>query len=294
VSAVDVFNFPAAPDTTFPGVHTYVDLTIWAVAFTCLAVCLRDWRRTGSPLGLILLLGGALAYLNEPVDDILGLVHHPREGQNIVLDTMGPVPMWGLPTYVIFFGFVPFALLREVRTRGFSQRTYWIGIVATFVLDIALELPVLYVDGGLYQYYAAGGDAPMEILRFPVYWLFINTPGPIMCAAVLFSFRTHFRAWRAPFLVLVPLMTDAACSVVVGLPIYSALHAPSANEPVRWLAALATCAVGIFVLDALGRWFLYADRRQGEGLTPPPPAWRRALPDAGRRVPARPPRTHPS
>lgn len=204
---------------------------------------------------MVLLVGGAIAYLNEPIDDILGLVHHPRAGQYIVLDTFGPVPMWGLPTYIIFFGFVPFVLVQEVRRSGFSSKKFWIGTLATFVLDIALELPVLYVDGGgLYQYYAEGGPAPMEVFRFPLYWLFNNTPGPILCAAVVLSFRYHFTVWRAPLLVLVPLMTDAACSVVVGLPVYSVLHAPSANDAFRYAGAVGTCALGVFILDALASW----------------------------------------
>jgi hypothetical protein len=257
---VEVFNFPTAPDTTFPDAHVYADVVIWSVAIGLLVLCLRDWRRTGSPLGLVLLAGGALAYFNEPVDDILGLVHHPREGQNVVLDTMGPIPMWGLPTYIIFFGGVPYLFLREIQTRGFTLRAFWIGIGLTFVLDLLLEMPLLYAGGGLYQYYAADGNAPMEIFRFPVYWLFINTTGPILCAAILYAIPGYFRGWRAPFLVLLPAAADAACSIVVGLPVYSSLHAPGASELVRWGAALLTCAIGLFLLDGFSRWILARNR----------------------------------
>ena len=97
----------------------------------------------------------------------------------------------------------------------------------------------------------------MELFRLPLYWLFINTTGPILCGAVLFTFRDYFRGWRAPLLVLLPLVTDSACSIVVGLPIYSALHAPGANEVVRWAGAFATCAFGVVLLDALARWLLH-------------------------------------
>jgi hypothetical protein len=259
---MDAFNFPAAPHTTFPSVHIYIDALIGFVAVVCALYCLRDWRRSGSPLGLVLLLGGAIAYLNEPVDDILGLVHHPRIGQNIVLDTMGPIPVWGLPTYIIFFGFVPFAILRELQSRGFTVRAYWISILVTFVLDIALELPVLYAHGGLYQYYAQDGHPPMEVFRLPLYWLFINTPGPILCGAVLYALRDHFRGWRAPLLLLLPLVTDSACSIVVGLPIYSALHAPHANSAWRWGAAAVTCLFGLLVMDTLSRWLLHTYKRR--------------------------------
>jgi hypothetical protein len=254
---MDSFNFPAAPDTTFPSAHIWADVIIWAVALGLLGYCLLDMRRTRSPLGLILWCGGALAYFNEPVDDVLGLVHHPRPGQNIALDTIGPVPLWGLPTYIIFFGAISFLFLREIERGGFRLRTFWIGIGLTFVVDLLLEMPLLWAQGGLYQYY---GDAPMSVARFPLYWLLINTPGPILCAAILYAVPTYFRGWRLAFLPLLPFMTDAACSIVVGLPIYTALHAPSATGLTRWAAALLSCAIGLFLLDALSRWILHTQR----------------------------------
>lgn len=255
---MSAFNFPAAPDTTFPDAHVWADRVIWAVAIALLVYCLRDWRRTGSPLGVVLMVGGALAYFNESVDDILGLVHHPRPGQNVVLDTIGPVPMWGLPTYIIFFGAITFLFLREIQRGSFTLRTFWIGIAITFVVDLLLEMPLLWAEGGLYQYY---GDTPMTIARFPLYWLLINTTGPILCAAILYAVPDHFRGWRAPFVVLLPFMADAGCSIVVGLPIYTALHTPDLAGAVVWGAALLSCAIGLFLLDAFARLILWRRRQ---------------------------------
>jgi hypothetical protein len=96
----------------------------------------------------------------------------------------------------------------------------------------------------------------MEIARFPLYWLFINTTGPILCATILFALPDYFTGWRTPFVILLPIVTDAACSVAVGLPVYSAIHAPHASGPVRWAGALASVAIGLFMLDAFGRWIL--------------------------------------
>ena len=90
------FNSRSRP-TTFPSAHVWAGVVIWAIAIGFPRLLQRGSRRTRSPLGIILFLGGAIAYLNEPVDDILGLVNHPRPGQNIVLDTMGPVPSGAWP-----------------------------------------------------------------------------------------------------------------------------------------------------------------------------------------------------
>src|SRR5689334_5465314 len=94
------FNFPAGPlHMVFPhAAHIWADVVIWGVAVALLVLALSDFRHTRSLLGVVLLAGGALAYFNEPVDDILGLVWHPRIHQNTVLNTIGPLPMWGLPT----------------------------------------------------------------------------------------------------------------------------------------------------------------------------------------------------
>lgn len=260
------FNFPAGPqDMVFPHTaHVWADAVIWLVAAGLFAYALHDWRTTGSPLGVILLIGGGIALLNEPVDDVLGLVWHPRLHQNTVLDTIGPVPMWGLPTYIIFFGGIPYVLLKELRRHQFTVRAFWIGIAITFAADLLIELPLLQAD--LYTYYA-DGSVPMSVAGFPLYWLLINTTGPILCAAVLYAVPDHFTGWRAPFLVLVPIAADAACSIVVGLPVYSALHAPDATALVRWAGAAVSVAVGLFILDAEARWILArtAARRRAEG-----------------------------
>ncbi len=249
------FNAPPGPDgMVFPlTAHLWADTVLWLVVGGLVGFALAELVRRRSALGLVLMLGGGLALFNEPVDDILGLVWHPRPGQNTVLDTIGPVPMWGLPTYIIFFGAVPWLLLREFRKLQFTMRQFWIGIGITFVLDLLIELPLLATD--LYTYYPVG-DVPMSIAGFPLYWLLINTTGPILCAAILFAAPGYFRGWRAPLLVLVPVVADAACSIAVGLPVYTVLHTPGVSEPVRWAGALLSCLIGLVILDALARFIL--------------------------------------
>lgn len=260
---MDHFNFPTPPDSTFPAVHVWADAILWLIAFGFLGYCILDGYRTRSALGVTLFAGGAIAYLNEPVDDVLGLVHHPRPGQNVVLETMGPVPMWGLPTYIIFFGAITYVFLRQIQRKGFTFKAFWIGMVITWIMDFLVEIPLLYAGGGLYQYYSPG-TIPMEFFRLPLYWLFINTTGPILCAAILYALPRYFTGWRTPFLLVLPLACDSACSIVVGIPVYSALHAPAATDPIRWVAAFISCAIGLFMLDAFARWIKNtADRGHG-------------------------------
>lgn len=253
------FNSPQGPqDMVFPHTaHVWADAVIGAVAIGLFVFALIDWRRTGSALGVLLLIGGGIALLNEPVDDIMGLVWHPRPGQNTVINTIGPVPLWGLPTYVIFFGGIPWILLRELRRGRFTIRKFWIGIGITFLCDLLIEVPLLQAD--LYTYYA-DGSVPMSIAGFPLYWLLINTTGPIFCAAILFAAPNYFTGWRTPFVVLLPLVADASCSIAVGLPVYTALHAPDATALMRWGGAALSCVIGLFILDALSKWIMARTR----------------------------------
>lgn len=249
---MEQFNTPVPPAMEFPQTpQTVAEVVLWAVVAGFVVYAAREWRRTGSALAMTLLVGGGLALLNEPVDDILGLVHHPRPGQHILFETMGPIPHWGLPTYIIFFGGISYVLLVELRKLTFTPKAFWIGIAITFVLDLLIELPLLYFR--LYTYFGYG-DVPMSVGGFPLYWLFINTTGPILCAAILFAAPQYFRGWRAPLVVFLPLVTDTACSVAVGLPVYNALHTPGAPAWATWGGAIASCAIGLVILDALARW----------------------------------------
>ena len=107
----------------------------------------------------------------------------------------------------------------------------------------------------------------MTIARFPLYWLMINTTGPIFCAAILFAVPGYFTGIRRPLLLLLPVVADASCSIAVGLPVYSALHTPHVSELVQWLGACMSMLIGAVILDALSRWIMHRTDRLREAET---------------------------
>src|SRR5438552_2085275 len=87
--------------------------SVWGaivLAFAVCAVVLVVQRR--EPLLCVLLIGGAIAYLNEPIDDLLGLVWHPRPGQWVALRTFGPAPVWGVFVYMALFGGIAYLMAK--------------------------------------------------------------------------------------------------------------------------------------------------------------------------------------
>jgi hypothetical protein len=240
------FDLPVTPDgTQMPQTAQLVATVAMAVLVAGFAAyAVREIARSRSVTLALLLIGGAVSYFNEPIDDVLGLVWHPVVGQWTALDTFARVPLWGLGIYIVFFGGMPYLILQSLR-RGVTRRQLWgwVGVLA--VVDVAVELPVL--ASGIYSYY---GDAPLQIGGFPVYWIVINTVGPLALAVLLMAAGETFTGWRALYLLFLPMMSDAAGSVAVGWPIFSALNA-HASAPARWLAAALTIAIGFGALDLL-------------------------------------------
>lgn len=247
--AIERFELPLPPQgLVFPETPQWIaTVSLWVLVAVCVIYSLWAWRRSGTPLALLLTLGGAISYLNEPIDDVLGLLWHPHPGQWVALHTFGPAPMWGLGIYTIFFGTMTYVMLQQAQ-RGLTRRQLWQGIGVFFVVDLLCELPLLHY--GLYVYY---GNPPMVVLGFPLYWLFINIGGPLMAVAVLQRAPQLFSGWRMLVVPLLPMTADAAGSIAAGWPIFSALNTPDASTGLKYAAALLSIGLGLFIVDGLSR-----------------------------------------
>jgi len=181
-------------------------------------------------------------------------------GRSTCPDTFAKVPLWGLGIYIVFFGGMPYMILQALE-RGVTRRQLWQWVGILFVVDVAVEIPILARH--MYVYYA---DPPFDVAGFPLYWLFINVGGPFEVAVLLYAARHLFTGWRAIYLVALPMVCNAASSIAVGWPIYSALNAQAA-EPVKWVAGAITIAIGYAVLDLTISW---AARKSGTGGQPDP------------------------
>lgn len=249
MESMERFNLTVAPqDAVFPvTAQIYATSIMWVVVAVFVGVCLYQAWKTRSLLAVQLVLGGMICYLNEPIVDILTLVWHPRPNQWVALETYGPVPLWGLGIYTIFFGAMTYLTLMEAR-RGITRRAFWISVGFFFIADVACEWPLIY--NGLYIYY---GDPPYVVLGLPLYWLFINTIGPLIAVALLLRAPQMFSGWRQVLIPLLPMTTDAAGSVICGWPIMSALNTPNASTELKWAAATLTILLGLVVMDGLSR-----------------------------------------
>jgi hypothetical protein len=246
------FNFPRPPSSlVFPQTaQDIANVVMGVLVLAFLVHGLWEWRRGRGVLALVLLVGGAISYLNEPIVDVLGLLWHPRPGQDVAITTLGPAPLWGLGIYTVFFGSGSY-LLREAVLRGLSRRRLWLGMGAFFAVNLAVELPL--ISAGLYRYYGYR-TPPMSVGGLPLYWLFLNAGAPLLAACILVAAPSFFSGWRVLRAALLPACAYATCALAGGWPIFTALHMPHLPRVWEWAAALLTIAIGFTLIDQLARW----------------------------------------
>src|SRR5262249_45066226 len=156
-----------------------------------------------------------------------------------VVNTFGPLPLWGLFCYIVFFGAGTYLFLRLMR-RGVTRRQFWTGVLSLMVVNLAIEVPLLPTH--LYYYYGYH-TPPMTVAHLPLYWLFLNVGGPLLAATVLLGGESFFRGRGVLLAALVPMSAYAAYSLAAGWPIFSALHAPRLAQGFVWGAAVLTIAI---------------------------------------------------
>ena len=242
-------QIPAVPvDAVMPASAQLVATV--AIGVCCLAAMALALVRARGTRGLAppaLLIGGALAVVNEPVLNLLGGLWHARHGQWTLFEIFDrPMPVWAAGGYALFFGAVPLAILEVLRrrpTRGAFYRT----IAVIMAADLAIELPV--VGSGMYVYY---GYQPFILFGIlPAEWLFINGLGPAATAVLLHRCPGLAGGPRWPVALVIPAVTQYA-AWSIGIPFFSAFNG-GASHLGLWLAAGVTMALGLGGFVGLGR-----------------------------------------
>ncbi|MUL65924.1 hypothetical protein BOO86_15720 [Mycobacterium sp. CBMA 234] len=210
-----------------------------------LTYALMYWRRRGTPLYLFILLGGALAVLNEPALDLVSQIWFPRGGWTVFEAYGRPMPVWALLSYTTFFGTQTFAVL-ELLKRGITRSRFWMGMAGVWLFNIALEVPVLRTE--LYFYF---GYQPLRILDFPAVWLVLNSIGVALAVVIFQRFGDFFTGRRMLLAATVPPICQ-----LVGLW-FGTAHFVLLNTDASTLAKTVGTAVsiiaGLIALDGLAR-----------------------------------------
>jgi len=213
-------QIPAPPvDMVMPSINTVVAIANFVVLAVVTVFVAREARRTRSWIPLLILVGAALASLQEPIYDIVGAVWYPERGTvsfNRAFNVS--VPLWLIPGYAWYIGGLGNVMYRKMRA-GSVHRPLWQYYFLFWLANFALEMPGLNL--GIYRYY---GDQPFRVLGFPLWMAVTNGLMPIMLGALFNRLRDVLVGPAALLAVVLVPMVVGATQIAAGWPTWLALN----------------------------------------------------------------------
>jgi hypothetical protein len=222
--------------------------TIFTIAVTIpwvvlTVVAFRVWRREGTPVPLLFLIGGALCIVFEPIVDILGMCFFPRANQWVGLEVLGrPIPMFMWPVYSWFVGGQAFLFWRAFE-KGMTRDRLWRWWLVLMGVNVLLESPGILMH--VYTYY---GAQPFNPWGLPLWWLAVNGTMPIVAAFLVHKLLPHLTGAKLLLIVALVPMADGATNGAIAWPMWTALNT-RLGMWATYPAALAT-----FGLATLAIW----------------------------------------
>jgi fluoride ion exporter CrcB/FEX len=242
-------DFPQPPvDTLMPvGAQTVVTAAVAALTLIAFAAGLRELRRSGSPLFLLVLAGALVSSLNEPAGDIMIQCWHAAVGQWEAFEFLGrPIPVWVLLVYPLYFGVLPYVFYR-LFTAGLTRKRFWAYAVGGFVINAAFESLLLALH--VFTYY---GYQPYTVAGYPVAIFIVNYTGAVLAGLVLALVGDRLKGPQQLWILIVPAAAQLTAFAAL-LPHVYTLNT-SSTLAVKYLGATAAFAIGVAALDGIARY----------------------------------------
>ena len=205
-----------AMDPTFQAVFTAaMFLGVVALGLYALRLSLRE--RT--PIPLLLMAGGFVAMLSEPIVDVMGLCVYPTDGMWTLFTTFGrPIPLF-MVVYVWFVGGQALLVWRSLEHNGGAAAVWrWLGVF--FVVDVVMET----VAVRFFRLYVLYGAQPFSVLGLPWWWILVNVTMPVITGIVVYRAAPLLPGIRV--LAVIPLvpMTITGVNAATSFGMWNALH----------------------------------------------------------------------
>lgn len=240
---IPVVPFPPSTGAMDATWQLAFNVNLWIVSAIFIAFALRTWQRTGSPLPLMLLVGGGLCVFMEPIVDVMGLCWFWRDGNWTMFEVFGrPIPTWILPTYIFYLGGQTLYTMNRLE-KGETARGIWRLWGIYILVNVVLEEPPLHL--GLYTYY---GDAqPLQPGLLPLWWTAVNAAMPIVAGAIVYRLKPALTGWKVLLAALLVPMADGATNAAAGWPVWTALNSTD-QAWITNLCAAATCGLAAVLI----------------------------------------------
>lgn len=248
------FKIPAPPHSTpYMSMNNIIaTVCMTAVGLVGVGLGIREIRKTGSLLPLMLALSGAMICIPEVFYDVIGAVYFPWSESNLAYTILGrEMPWWIVAGWFGYGAFMIF--IYKVLESNPRTKTIWLMWAGAAASSVVFEEILLSM--GVYHYY---GNQPLIIIsQLPWWWIPCNSVGVFLAAAIAYRYRERMRGWRSiSMLVITPLSVTAVYGFIA-LPSWIAVNGDYPWLPTQ-LLGMMTIALGVavfaFILDAvLGR-----------------------------------------
>jgi len=254
----------AVPDPTL--VH-WVTLVYIALVAAGLIYALAHIRQLKGRVMLLVMAGGALSILCEPLLDLLGAAWYPIINIPVAFELIGrPMPVWLILAYTVFFGYVGTFTVLSFH-RGITQTQVWLIFLVPICLDVFQQEVLLHYQ--LLMYY---GNQPLVLLwKFPFWWAPCDSFGNVLAATVFYRLMPYLKGGKALLLPLIYPVVDFMGYAAVSIPGFNAVNSQMPN----WATQLCGLASWLMVIPLV--WFI---ARMVAIDSPSPSAFRPSLASA--------------
>jgi len=214
----------------------------------------------GDPTCLLFSIGGIISSSFEPFVDVLGFCFFPREGNWIIFERVNrPIPLFVPATYGWYVGGIGYWFWTMFQDNGTTQRDIWGMWLKSWISNLILEYPALYM--GVYTYY---GYQPFTIGGFPLWFPAINAIAPMVGATLVNVMGPHLKGVSKIAILPIISASFAIAHGIAGWPMWIALSTDLGYH-VTYPAALGTLSLLVTAVWCMSKQFPEAGSVRLEG-----------------------------
>jgi hypothetical protein len=203
----------------------------------------KEAMRTRSMIPVFIMIGAAVASLQECAFDVMVLVTWAEEGHVPLYRLFDrSIPVWMVLAYPWYIGGQGYWMYKHLK-EGITTKQLWKLYFFAWGANAFLEIPALQI-GNIYTYY---GDQPFQILGFPLWMAWVNALMPILMGVLIYSLDSVLKGGRA--LLVIPLvpMAVGTTQIAIGWPTWLGLNS-GGGYTASYLGALATLGMSLIAV----------------------------------------------
>lgn len=178
------------------------------------------WRRHRDTLPILMLAGGFLTALGEPMLDLLGHLRWASDLPGPAFSNFGiDIPYLIPPCYAAFMGLEAYFVYAMIK-RGISVKQFFMVFAVCGITDAIMEHPGLILNA--YEYY---GAQPLKFYEFPFYWSFTNAAAITTIGVMVWFLWPRLQpGWQRLAIIPLGLIGTTMGEFTTGFPVFLSLN----------------------------------------------------------------------